>query len=291
MVLLATFSLMIYSIVICAQNEEENIIELLISIRNLKLPRGLEVEIILVDDHSVDRTVELARSAKVKNLRITKSFGKGAAAARNKGIALSTGEVILFVDCDGTLDKNSLKWFQKVIPSKKNPDLVQGNIWAQYYSPKLNVYLSRWREIVFKDQITNADKTLCNFNSRCIAVRSSFLKKFSPTNKFFNDQIPNTGGEDFDCGRRVFKFGGKILLEERAIFYHKDPKNFISMIIKRYQNGFADARAGVGQVFFDLQNFNRTVTNPLKVGVPLWFSFSFLVILHDRLFERKTKFL
>ncbi|MHC4794349.1 MAG: glycosyltransferase, partial [Planctomycetota bacterium] len=55
------------------------------------------VRIIVVDDGSRDETAAIARSRGVEVLR---SGGRGAAAARNAGIAAVSTELIWFVDAD-----------------------------------------------------------------------------------------------------------------------------------------------------------------------------------------------
>jgi len=69
---------------------------------------GREVEIIIVDDASIDETAELCRSLSgIKYLRV--EVNQGVAGARNIGILAGTGEYIAFLDDDdlrlpGSLD-------------------------------------------------------------------------------------------------------------------------------------------------------------------------------------------
>ncbi|WP_307848842.1 glycosyltransferase family 2 protein [Microbispora oryzae] len=59
------------------------------------------IEIIVVDDHSTDESVRIARSAGV-NVIHTPANG-GAAVARNAGAAAANGEILFFVDADVAL--------------------------------------------------------------------------------------------------------------------------------------------------------------------------------------------
>ena len=64
------------------------------------------LEIILVDDGSVDNTLTIARDSAAKDSRIqvlTQS-NRGAAAARNRGMLAASGEYIAFVDADDWVD-------------------------------------------------------------------------------------------------------------------------------------------------------------------------------------------
>lgn len=93
------------SVVIPAYNEEDGIAE--ISNRVLAVREDLqkvgvaELELIVVDDGSSDRTVEIASSiAGVRLIRHKKNRGYGG--ALKTGFGQSTGELIGFLDADGT---------------------------------------------------------------------------------------------------------------------------------------------------------------------------------------------
>ncbi len=96
------------SLVIALRNEEMNIEQLLESVLNQDYPVDL-LEIILIDDHSTDSTLQklmqytnqfaTAKHLKVISLDKTK-FGKKAAIG--KGIEVSTGELIITTDADCT---------------------------------------------------------------------------------------------------------------------------------------------------------------------------------------------
>jgi glycosyltransferase involved in cell wall biosynthesis len=84
--------------VIIAYNEEQYIGKLLESIRAQDWPK---YEVILVDDHSTDRTVEVANSfASLIPLKIVQKDIRGASRSRNYGETFAEGEVILFLDAD-----------------------------------------------------------------------------------------------------------------------------------------------------------------------------------------------
>jgi len=88
------------SVVIPAYNEERFIGTLLERIRAVDLrPYGLEMEIIVVDDCSRDRTVEIAgRFADVIVCRHERNGGKGRAV--RTGIERATGEYLMIQDAD-----------------------------------------------------------------------------------------------------------------------------------------------------------------------------------------------
>ena len=90
------------SILIPAYNEEASIQKVMAEIKSLDLSRcGIsEKEIILIDDGSIDKTVEKAISIipSTKVMHHVKTQGKGAALA--SAIPCVTGDIILIQDAD-----------------------------------------------------------------------------------------------------------------------------------------------------------------------------------------------
>jgi dolichol-phosphate mannosyltransferase len=97
------------SVVIPTYNEEENIEDALKGvIRNLK---GLDHEIIVIDD-STDRTADIIRSMKQKNVRVIKREGKlGLGSAYKLGFSEAVGDVVFSMDADGSHDPVYFKDF------------------------------------------------------------------------------------------------------------------------------------------------------------------------------------
>ena len=69
-----------------------------------------EFELIIIDDHSEDNTIELLKSIEDTRLKILKLEGrKGAQAARNEGIKNASGDWICFNDSDDFWQNNKLE--------------------------------------------------------------------------------------------------------------------------------------------------------------------------------------
>jgi glycosyltransferase involved in cell wall biosynthesis len=109
------------SIVIPAHNEEALIAETLEAVlasvarasavarRDLRLPRTA-CEIIVVDDQSEDRTAAIVdRFVEEVGVRSIPCIGGTCGAARNAGVAISTGRVLCFVDADTLVPANAVE--------------------------------------------------------------------------------------------------------------------------------------------------------------------------------------
>jgi succinoglycan biosynthesis protein ExoO len=72
--------------------------------------RGVTVEIVVVDDCSSDRTVEIARSFGAANVRIVELEGKrGPGGARNAGLAAAQGRFVAMLDADDAVYPDRLR--------------------------------------------------------------------------------------------------------------------------------------------------------------------------------------
>ncbi|HBQ0992843.1 TPA: glycosyltransferase, partial [Klebsiella pneumoniae] len=108
------------SVIIPAFNAELYIEECIQSVLDNEYP---DVEIIIINDGSTDRTGDIINSFKEPFIHKIHTENKGQSAARNTGIDKATGDYILFLDSDDKLNKEALIKLKKVI-SEKNIDMV-----------------------------------------------------------------------------------------------------------------------------------------------------------------------
>jgi glycosyltransferase involved in cell wall biosynthesis len=96
------------------------------ALHSLRAQSFSDWEAIVVDDGSSDRTAEIAAklAAKDSRIRLIACANGGAAAARNRGIAAATGEWLVFLDADDTLDPAYLKRMQAALAAAPDCDAV-----------------------------------------------------------------------------------------------------------------------------------------------------------------------
>jgi glycosyltransferase involved in cell wall biosynthesis len=92
------------SLVIPAKNEERNIAWVL-----RRIP-ALVDEVVLVDGHSVDRTVETARWIR-PDIRVITESRRGKGAALRTGFAAATGDLVVMLDADCSMDPVEIQSF------------------------------------------------------------------------------------------------------------------------------------------------------------------------------------
>ena len=155
---------MTLSVVLITYNEEANIRHTLESVLLLVRPREDSSksmgEIIVVDNGSTDRTVEIAREFGAK---VFIEEWKGYAAQKNSAVAKATGDWILSLDADESLEpglaaeigsavcrngqRGPNEWCKTVAPAPDAQEQVRRRLISRvigYSIPRKNLFLGRW---------------------------------------------------------------------------------------------------------------------------------------------------
>jgi glycosyltransferase involved in cell wall biosynthesis len=96
------------SCVIPTLNEERNIAWVM-----QRIPQWVD-EVLLVDGHSTDRTVEIAQAIR-PDLVVVRELGRGKGAALCTGFARATGDYIVIIDADGSMDPAEIDYYVTVL--------------------------------------------------------------------------------------------------------------------------------------------------------------------------------
>jgi len=108
------------SVIILTKNEERNILDCLETV-------NWADEIIILDDYSLDRTVEIAQSQKLKNLKILhRALGEDFSKQRNYALSYARNEWILFIDADERVTPELRKEINDFIIEEKRQPLING---------------------------------------------------------------------------------------------------------------------------------------------------------------------
>ena len=126
------------SIVIPAYNAESTILE---TVESVQQQTFSDIEIILINDGSTDRTLELLQKIEDDRLKIFSYENGGLSVARNRGIANATGEFISFIDADDLWTPDKLELQLGAL--KSNPQAGVAYSWTYYFShdPQKDSYL------------------------------------------------------------------------------------------------------------------------------------------------------
>ncbi|MBN1915827.1 glycosyltransferase family 2 protein [Candidatus Dojkabacteria bacterium] len=136
------------SIIIPAWNEENTLEKLVSKVRKIRLPDGIEKEIIIIDDCSTDRTLEIIKNLgekhkEIKGLSNLKNSGKSQTV--KKGILASSGDYVVIQDADLEYEPEEIPEMLKLLIDKEY-DAVYGNrfgkknkviYWQNYFGNKM----------------------------------------------------------------------------------------------------------------------------------------------------------
>ncbi|MHA7279378.1 glycosyltransferase family 2 protein [Arthrobacter sp. MDT2-2] len=106
------------SVVIPTLNEAQNIPWVL-----RRMPLYVD-EVVLVDGRSTDNTVGVARALR-SDIVVVNELRKGKGVALRSGFAAATGDIIVMLDADGSMDPQEIGWF--VSPLQHDYDFVKGS--------------------------------------------------------------------------------------------------------------------------------------------------------------------
>lgn len=206
------------SVIIPVHNSEGTIGKCLESLANLE---GPSPEIIILDDGSTDRTLEICQSFKhIKIIQLTKG---GPSRARNIGIELARGQFIAFTDGDCIVDKN---WLNELRTCFTAPDIASAG--GDQLSPcdesvtgkRIQKFL---KSIGFVADYVKTGRTLreTEHNPSCNAMyRKSVLQHVG----CFSDSL--WPGEDVELDMKIRKAGHRIMFNPNAIVHHYRPSTY-----------------------------------------------------------------
>jgi len=173
------------SVVVCAKNEEKYIEGCL---RNLA-KQTTRPEIIVVDGHSTDKTVSIAKKYADKTVE---DHEKGISDARNIGWKVAKGDIVAYCDADCLPHKD---WTKNIIKHMDNNICVFGPLIPYEGETKVKIILKVWGDMFLKASSIFRYPCICTAN---VAFKKSVLKKHP-----FRYPIL----EDFDVGNRIRKVG------------------------------------------------------------------------------------
>jgi glycosyltransferase involved in cell wall biosynthesis len=216
------------SVVVCAYNAERTIDSCLASLEHLNYPN---YEVIVVNDGSKDRTLEIAQ--RYDYVRLISQENKGLSVARNVGIAAANGEIVAFTDSDCVADPD---WLTYLVEKLTSSDLCA--VGGPNLSPPEDSFVpscvavspGKPTHVLLSDEVAEHIAG-CN-----MAFHRQVLQEIGGF-----DPIFHAAGDDVDLCWRLQDKGYTIGFSPAAIVWHFR-RNTVAAYLKQ-QKGYGKAEA------------------------------------------------
>lgn len=215
-----------FSIIIPAYNSEKTLSDCLESLEDQSLSKKA-YEVIVVDDGSTDSTATIAKKFNNKYIYQT---NQGPASARNKGVNLAVGDIILFTDSDCVPDYN---WIREMVKPFSNPEVVgvKGT-----YKTKQKQLAAKFAQAEFEDRYDLLQKSskIDMIDTYSAAFRKAVFLNIGG----FDQSFPVASNEDTDLSYRLAASGYELVFNKDAFVYHKHPDTLIKYLKLKFWRGY-----------------------------------------------------
>ena len=214
------------SIVIPVYNSSSTLKECLDSIFSSTFK---DYEVIVVSGNSTDDSIKIAKQFQIKIIELPEN--KGPALARNKGFQVAQGDIILFLDSDVILNKNSLSLIIDKF-SLTEVNAIQG---IYSHEPNYKYLATQFYQSYLCYYVWPKNKKYAStLVTGCFAIRKEIFNKFGG----FDVKIENASCEDEKFGYSLIEKGYKILILRDLQVVHRVNYNVINFIKRRLSQEF-----------------------------------------------------
>ena len=211
------------TLLIPLRNEQENIPLLISQIKQIAYP---DFQVILIDDHSEDQTLDLLKTLNDASpkIHIVKNNGVGKKAAIETGIKNAKNELILCTDADCTWGSN---WLSRMVKPFQNPkiQLVAGPVISRTKQGLLESFQQlEWISILMVSNfaIKKSNPIMCSAANLC--YRKSAFEK---VNGYAGNEHFASGDDEFLLKKVNASFGSEAItyMNEKESLILTEPEN------------------------------------------------------------------
>jgi glycosyltransferase involved in cell wall biosynthesis len=187
------------------------------------------LEVILVNDGSVDSSSEIAKRYVKHGLKYIYQENAGPAKARNTGWKASTGEIICFTDADCVPEK---RWVSKLAASYSSQEI--GGVGGSYGIMNEDTLLSACIHEEIRERHLRMPKVVNYLGSFNLSYRRRVLEEVGG----FDESFRQASGEDNDLAYRVTQKRYILIFNEDAKVGHYYPENLIKYLKHQLVHGY-----------------------------------------------------
>ncbi len=219
------------SVIIAAYNEEKVISKTINSVLKNDYPN---LEVIIVDDGSTDKTFEEVKNnfSADERIKLIRQANSGKAAALNNAMINAQGEILISLDADTQISKESISLLVRHFEDQKI-GAVAGNVKV---GNRINL-ITRWQaiEYITSQNIDRQGYSLLNAITVVPGAIGAWRKKAIQS---AGGYIPDTLAEDMDLTWRLRRNNWKVDTENKAIGFTEAPDSIKTFFKQRFRWSF-----------------------------------------------------
>ncbi|MEU5565920.1 bifunctional polysaccharide deacetylase/glycosyltransferase family 2 protein [Micromonospora musae] len=223
------------SVIVPAYNEKEGIEAAVRSLADGDHPGGIEV--IVVDDGSTDGTADIVDGLRLPNVRVVRKPNGGKSSALNTGVALARHELIVMVDGDTVLERDSVRRLVQPFADRQ-VGAVAGNVKVG----NRKSLIAKWQHIEYVIGF-NLDRRLYE-TLRCMSTVPGAIGAFRrQALRYAGGMSDDTLAEDTDITMAMGRAGWKVVYEESARAWTEAPATMGQLWKQRYRWSYGTMQA------------------------------------------------
>ena len=161
-------------------------------------------EIVVVDDSSTDDSAAIARAWGCALVQLN-GGRRGPATARNRGVRASSGNIIVFIDCDVAVHPDTLRLMEQQFVAHENLSAVFG---SYDDAPTNKSVVSQYRNLLHHHVHQVSRREASTFWAGCGAIRREAFEEAEG----FDETYRWASIEDIELGVRLHGAGHRLLL-------------------------------------------------------------------------------
>lgn len=239
------------SVIVPAYCAADTLGDCLSALKQQQLPPGVQLEIIVVDDHSTDNTAAVARQADVicvtteaqtsaapaipgpePEWLIWRPAGaapsSGPGATRNRGVAASTGDLVLFTDADCVPTPN---WAASLIAAFEDPQVA--GVKGTYLTAQRSL-VARFTQLEYSYKYQGMAKQ--HWIDFVDAYSAGYRRHVFLENDGFETAM--MGNEDHELSFRLAQKGYRLKFVPEAVVYHRHLTSVRRYLKRKFTIGY-----------------------------------------------------
>ena len=240
-----------------------------------------DIEILLIDDGSTDRTLEICQklAERINVVSVFFQSNKGPAAARNNGLKKAKGKYIWFVDADDWIEDNAIQNLREVI-KESHYDLISFDFYKEKNGNKKYYSNKKYGVLGHEEFSAITLRSDCHFGLVWSSLFShSLLEQY---NLQFNEQLKFA--EDSEYIVRVSKYIEKVRVLDKAYYHYRVLESSLS---REFSEGITDKYLQASE-----EIYKQIVNQKRKEMVPSFLTYMQSIIVYivlNDIFHYKNK--